>query len=97
VELARHGVYIGLDSIQSKNPAAVKARVDMVTSLIAAGYLERILISHDVCMPSHMTTNGGNGFGFILGGFKQELLTAGVSEEEFDVITRANPARLAAY
>ncbi len=44
-----------------------------------------------------MTTNGGNGFGFILGGFKQALLDAGVSEKDFDVITTENPARLAAY
>jgi len=97
VELARQGVYIGLDSVQSANPTAVRNRVRMVTDLIAAGYLERILLSHDVCMPAHMTTNGGNGFGFILGGFKQELMAAGVSEQEFDTITRANPARLAAY
>ena len=97
VELARHGVFIGLDSIQSANPTAVANRVEMVKSLIEAGYLEKILISHDVCMPAHMTTNGGNGFGFILGGFKQALLDAGVSEKDFDVITTENPARLAAY
>lgn len=97
VELARHGVYIGIDSIQSANHASVQTRVDMVKSLIGAGYLERILVSHDVCMPAHMTINGGNGFGFVLGAFKQELIKAGVSEQEFDVITRDNPARLAAY
>jgi len=97
VELAKHGVYLGIDSIQSANPTAVRNRVGMVTDLIGAGYLERILLSHDVCMPAHMTSNGGNGFGFILAGFKEALLAAGVTEEEFEVITRANPARLASY
>lgn len=97
VELARHGVYIGIDSIQSANPAAVAHRVEQVTSLIQAGFLERILISHDLCMPAHLRANGGNGFGFVLGGFKSALREAGVTEEEFDVIVRDNPARLAAY
>lgn len=97
VELARHGVYVGIDSIQSANPAAIAHRVEQVTSLIRAGYLERILISHDLCMPAHLAANGGNGFGYVLGGFRSELLAAGVTEEEFDVIVRENPARLAAY
>lgn len=97
VELARHGVYIGIDSIQSANPTAVAHRVEQVTELIRAGYLERILLSHDLCMPAHLTVNGGNGFGFILGGFRDALLQAGVTEEEFDVMVRENPARLAEY
>lgn len=97
VELARHGVYIGVDSIQSANPHAVEHRVRMVTDLIRAGYLERILVSHDLCMPSHLTVNGGNGFGFVFGGFREKLLAAGVTEEEFDVITTRNPARLVEF
>lgn len=97
VELARHGVYIGIDSIQSSNPRGVALRVTQVTDLIRAGYLERILISHDLCMPGHLRANGGNGYGFILGGFRDALLEAGVTEDEFDIIVRDNPARLVAY
>lgn len=97
VELARHGVYIGIDSIQSANPAGVAHRVQQVVDLIRAGYLERILLSHDLCMPAHLQVNGGNGFGFVLGGFREALLEAGVTPQEFDVIVRENPARLAAY
>ncbi|HTN58558.1 MAG TPA: hypothetical protein VL043_09845 [Protaetiibacter sp.] len=97
VGLARHGVYIGIDSIQSGNSRAVAQRVAQVTALIRAGYLERILLSHDLCMPAHLTANGGNGFGFVLGGFRDALTEAGVTAEEFDVIVRDNPARFVAY
>lgn len=97
VELASHGVYIGMDSIQSANEYSVATKVGVVLDLIRAGYLERTLISHDLCMPSHLTVNGGNGFEFILGTFHDRLLEAGVTEEEFRVMTVENPARLASY
>ena len=97
LELAREGVYIGVDSLQSVNEHAVATRVGVVVDLIRAGYLERILLSHDVCMPAHLTVNGGNGFGFVLGAFRDRLRAAGVSEEEFRVITVDNPARLVAF
>ncbi|RFA10899.1 hypothetical protein B7R54_18060 [Subtercola boreus] len=94
VELASTGVYIGLDTINSKNPAAVAPRVAQVLELVRAGYLERILLSHDVCVVSHLRAYGGNGFGFVLEGFRHALLEAGISAEEFDTMIRANPARL---
>lgn len=96
LELAGHGVYVGIDSIQSANDAAVAHRVRTVLELVRAGHLERVLISHDLCMPSHLPKNGGNGLTFVLGTFRDRLLEAGLSQEEFDVITIANPARLLA-
>lgn len=96
LELAQRGVYVGIDSIQSANEAAVAHRVRAVLDLVRAGYLERVLISHDLCMPSHLPKNGGNGLRFVFGAFRDGLLDAGLTAEEFDVITIANPARLLA-
>lgn len=94
VEVAKHGVYVGIDTINSPNSYEVTQRVNTVMDLVRAGYLERVLLSHDVCLSSHHRIHGGNGFAFILGGFKEALLAAGLSEAEFDVMTRLNPARL---
>ena len=96
LDLARRGAYVGIDSIQSSNEAAVASRVRRVLELVRAGHLEQVLLSHDLCMPSHLRRNGGNGLLFVNGGFRDRLLEAGLSAEEFDVITVDNPARFAA-
>jgi predicted metal-dependent phosphotriesterase family hydrolase len=93
-QLARHGVYVGIDTINSKNPREVGKRVDQVMELVREGYLERILLAHDVCLMSHLSAYGGNGFGFVLGGFRDALLAAGLGEGEFNEIMSGNPARL---
>ncbi len=94
VEVAKHGVYVGIDTINSTNAHEVNHRVDAVMELVRAGYLDRILLSHDVCLLSQLRLYGGNGYGFVMGEFKEALLRAGLNEGEFDEITRKNPARL---
>lgn len=94
LEVAKRGAYVGLDTINSANNEVVRHRVALVTELVHAGYTDRILLSHDVCLASHLRSSGGNGFGFILGPFRDALLAAGLTAEEFSSIVTANPARL---
>lgn len=94
--LIDRGVSVGFDTINTADPAAVRYRVEQVTKLIRAGHIEHVLLSHDVCLTSQLRASGGNGFGFILGGFREALREAGVTDEEFDTMTIANPARLLA-
>lgn len=94
LEVAKRGAYVGLDTINSANKEVVQHRVALVMELVQAGYTDRILLSHDVCLTSHLRTGGGNGFGFILGPFRDALLARGLAAEEFSSIVTANPARL---
>jgi len=94
VELAKRGVYVGIDTITAINRFAVQPRINQVLELVRAGHLEQILFGHDVCLLSQLRAFGGDGFGFVLGGFKEGLLQSGLTEEEFNVITITNPARL---
>ncbi|MDQ1205126.1 phosphotriesterase [Microbacterium sp. SORGH_AS_0862] len=94
LSLIRRGVTVGFDTINTAAPSAVDFRVTQIVKLIRAGHVERILLSHDVCLTSHLRASGGNGFGFILDGFRAALSTAGVTDEEFDTMTVINPARL---
>jgi predicted metal-dependent phosphotriesterase family hydrolase len=94
LQLAKEGVFVGIDTINSKNPREVAHRVGQVMELVRAGYLERILLAHDVCVMSHLIAYGGNGFGFVLGGFRDALLEAGLDDGEFKQIIVGNPARL---
>lgn len=70
--------------------------MDAVIRLTQAGHIDRILLSHAVCLGSQLTAHGGTnsfGFGFILGNFRNQLLDAGLTSEQFDHIVIANPAR----
>ncbi len=92
--VAGTGVFVGVDTINSANLREVRHRVQCVLELVSHGYLDRVLLAHDVCLASQLRSNGGNGFGFVLGGFRDALLDAGLSETEFDEIVVMNPARL---
>lgn len=92
--VAETGVFVGIDTINTARSHDVQFRINLVMELVKAGYLERILLSHDVCLSSQLAVNGGNGFGFVLGGFKRALMDAGLQEEEFEEIIGGNPARL---
>lgn len=94
LQLAKEGVFVGIDTINSKNPREVAHRVGQIMELVRAGYLERILLAHDVCVMSQLSAYGGNGFGFVLGGFRDALLAAGLDDGEFKEIITGNPARL---
>jgi predicted metal-dependent phosphotriesterase family hydrolase len=94
LEIANRGAYVGIDTINSAHPAEVRRRVEMVLALVRAGYLDRILLSHDVCLLSQLGAYGGNGYSFVQSTFRERLLEAGLNAEEFDHICTANPARL---
>lgn len=94
IEIARRGAYVGLDTLRPRKPNSVKRTVGLVMDLVRAGHLNQILLSHDVCLASHLRANGGEGFGFVLAGMRSGLLEAGLSIQQFETITAVNPARL---
>jgi predicted metal-dependent phosphotriesterase family hydrolase len=96
LEIARRGAYVGVDTVNSRNPRVLAWTVRLVLGLARAGHLDRILLSHDVCTVSHLQAFGGNGFGYVGGDLRVALLDAGLEAEEFERITVHNPARVAA-
>lgn len=93
-EISQRGAYIGIDTICTSQPSEVRRRVEQVMALVRLGCIDQILLSHDVCLASQLRVNGGGGFGFVHTGFREALLDAGLSCDEFRHITTANPARL---
>lgn len=92
--VAERGVFVGIDTINTARPHEVRSRVAAVIELARSGYLDRILLAHDVCTASQLRANGGNGYGFILGAFREALLEGGLDAGEFDEIVIGNPQRL---
>jgi predicted metal-dependent phosphotriesterase family hydrolase len=94
--LARRGVYVGIDTMFDDSPRAIAYRVGLLLRLVRAGFGDRILLSHDVCVPSQLRAGGGPGFGLVHGTFKAMALKAGLDEEQFRSITTDNAARFLA-
>ena len=65
-----------------------------VARLAEAGYLDRLLISQDVCYKINLTQYGGYGYGHILRNIRPMLKDLGVTEEEIDTILIRNPKRI---
>jgi predicted metal-dependent phosphotriesterase family hydrolase len=68
--------------------------VELLCDLLAAGHVERILLSQDVCHDSQLRRYGGNGYTYLADTFLPRLRAAGVSNDEIRTITVDNPRRL---
>jgi predicted metal-dependent phosphotriesterase family hydrolase len=68
--------------------------VDNLRELLAAGHVERILLSQDVCHDSQLRRYGGNGYTYLADSFLPRLRAAGVSDAEIRTMTVDNPRRL---
>ena len=68
-------------------------RMDSVELLIGEGYLERILISQDVCMKWMYTRYGGHGFAHLMENIVPRMKRRGLTDEQVRTIMVDNPAR----
>jgi phosphotriesterase-related protein len=96
--LAKRGAYVQYDNIGSKYdlPRQEPALVAEVVEMIRQGYVERILLSHDVCWRSHLAAYNGKGFDYIPRCFLPALRARGVSDEAIHTMTVVNPQRVLA-
>jgi len=99
------GVYIEYDligsdlyypSIQTSQPSDAE-NVFNIKRLIDAGYLEQLLLSHDIFIKICLTHYGGRGYGHILKNFVPMLKAAGVTEEQIHTLLVENPRRVFTY
>jgi predicted metal-dependent phosphotriesterase family hydrolase len=90
--VARRGAFVQFDSVgRGFFEWDINQRVDWVMRLIDQGFLQRILLSHDVCMKSHLRAYGGQGYDYVLTGFVPRLRQAGLSDEQIHTLTVDNP------
>lgn len=72
-------------------------RIDSILRLIDAGYLERILVSQDICAKHRLTRYGGEGYGYLFREVLPLMRRKGVSEEAVETIVKGNPARVLTF
>ncbi|HET7739662.1 MAG TPA: hypothetical protein VFL67_03325 [Mycobacterium sp.] len=93
IDIAKSGAWVQFDGIRSALGDQLRRRVDWVVDLCRAGYLSRILLSHDVCTLDDLSTYGGCGFTFVPTLFRDALIEAGLNDSEVEQLLVHNPAR----
>jgi phosphotriesterase-related protein len=106
LRLADTGVTLEFDLFGQENSYYKHSDIDMpndaqrlrlIRALIDAGHLERVLISHDICYRTRLTTFGGHGYGHIFRNVVPMMRRRGYSEAEVDTILVGNPRRLLTF
>jgi phosphotriesterase-related protein len=99
--LAHSGAYLGFDTIgityfsefMRRQLPSDEQRAAAIARLVGLGLRERILISHDICRPSHLKSGGGWGYGHIFRNFLPMLERHGVDRKTSMMFMVENPLR----
>jgi len=91
--IAETGVYLEIDNIGYLDYQPEYVRADNVAALVREGYVGQVLLSQDVCMLSHLSYQGGPGYGYLLGVFVPLLRERGVTDQEIHTMLVENPAK----
>jgi phosphotriesterase-related protein len=94
--IARRGAYVQFDLIRGLPGYEYEEQrqIESITRLVGDGYLDRILLSHDICDLQKLAVNGGPGYAHISRCFLPKLVEAGLSSEQIEQIVVHNPRRL---
>lgn len=100
-EAAQRGAYIELDSVGAPHQSQPEL-LDTVMTLIEAGFINQLLLSHDAGWynPAHangLPDDGYRGYTALIKDFIPALLQRGVTQEQIDIITIKNPANAFAF
>ena len=101
VSIAQHGAFVAFDCFGDENYAdevgLVHARdiqrAEFVEHMIDAGFVDNILLSHDVAYKTHLRSFGGHGYGHLLRTIVPMLRKLSVTDSEIKRMMVDNPAR----
>jgi phosphotriesterase-related protein len=94
LDLARAGAYVQFDTLaHAMGRRDFERTASYVVNLIDHGYLDRILLSHDICLRNQFQAFGGPGFTLILEAFTKTLYDHGVEPVAFQAMMVENPRR----
>ena len=102
MSLARRGAFIEYDMIgmdffyadQGVQCPSDEDNARAIAGLIDAGFVDRILLSHDVFLKMMLTRYGGFGYAYILRHFVPRLRRHGVAEASIRTLLADNPRRV---
>ncbi len=100
-QIAKHGVFLGFDTVGHFLPHAPTQtdamRVKLVKAVIDAGFEDQVLLSSDLGRVQDLKTNWGAGYATVETVFVPKLRYAGVTEQTIHKILHDNPRRFLAF
>jgi len=107
LEMAKTGCYLEFDCFSKEGYYPRRygvfdvpndaQRVNLIIRLIDKGYLDKILISTDMCMKKDFASYGGPGYAHILDNVVPWMRAKGMPEETIHTITVENPKRMLTF
>jgi phosphotriesterase-related protein len=96
--LMKRGAYVQYDNIGAgyEEPRGEPDLINLIAKLVRQGYVERILLSHDINRRLQLKAFDGIGFDYLSLKFLPRLREAGVSHEAIHTMTVENPKRVLA-
>ena len=65
--------------------------------MIAAGFVNQILVAHDICTTPQLKKNGGSGYTYITSVILPGLKARRISDADLDKILVQNPRRVLTF
>lgn len=101
MEFARIGCYCQFDLFgtecsfyqldESTDMPSDSQRIDRIKLLRDEGYLDRLLMSHDIHTKHRLVKYGGHGYAHIINNVIPKMRIKGFSDREIDAVTIDNP------
>jgi predicted metal-dependent phosphotriesterase family hydrolase len=92
--IARRGAWVQFDTVQGVHEWDTRQRLLWLRSLADAGFLDRVLLSQDVCLRSDYAAMGGPGYAYVVTTFAERLRAAGFDENDVRGLLVDNPRRM---
>ncbi|CDG88224.1 phosphotriesterase-related protein [Xenorhabdus bovienii] len=93
IPLLEEGAWVQFDTIGKNNYYPDSGRIAMLREVAKRGLLSQVMLSQDITRRSHLKSNGGIGFDYLLTVFVPMLLAADFSQTQIDLMLRDNPAQ----
>ena len=72
-------------------------RIELVVEVVERGYVDQILLSHDLCWKTLLVEYGGWGFAHLSNNIEPRLRDRDISDAQIEAMRVVNPARWLAW
>jgi phosphotriesterase-related protein len=94
VELARSGVFMGIDKVSFPKGPTNDQLADLVRDACESGLARQIILSSDIARRTLLRRYGGRGYSTVLADFVPMLSDRGIMPSQIETMLHANPVRL---
>lgn len=92
-KIAQRGAYVAFDTSGKESYMPDDTRIRLIQALCDRGFIDRILLSNDISRHGYLLSEGGQGYGHVVGAFRERLRTSGFTKSDLDLMYRVNPIR----